>query len=584
MPHVSPMVPDGIDRFDDPSSRIAAVQCINAVDQLLMVAQLSRSAQVFVFTEKAALRCLYDLDHSFNTAGYYHACASDVELQNRDDRACAFDVARRVRAEVRAALHAYKSDGSASAEGWTTLPESYTQQFGDSPVPTWNDVQSELKEVDSDAQGLLCSARLFIPELAKNPPWHFGAWSLICERLKVFSRDELTGLTKRLIAVVESEPGQNAPDSPPAKNPQFSLLDRYPESSAGHVAFLEFVLDEVGYSAEAKRQQLARGYTNDTLANMVSGIKWAEARQRIAALSDFPADTVREVARVLRRELTVGTVEQIHELLTPTVRGLRNAWENLDAGLTDEVTADDATRPTIDVNETGAGPQGAGGLFGQLAESIRAAIENPESRQRWQQCIEEISRRKTAARDELAARHFPEPESIEDWVHLARIVEIPPESIDKLTATDIFDAAMAWADRQQIKARLVAETNAAVKGGAPAEPASDPRTLKKPKRSTERGEARIKLISALTKHHEYADGGCLKLEPIGNNELARLAGVDQATASAFFQQQFKGHGKYKAVCGDVATLIAALKILNGEFSPHLLYGAKPPDEDDRDEE
>ncbi|MDZ4784428.1 MAG: hypothetical protein SGJ19_29640 [Planctomycetia bacterium] len=104
------------------------------------------------------------------------------------------------------------------------------------------------------------------------------------------------------------------------------------------------------------------------------------------------------------------------------------------------------------------------------------------------------------------------------------------------------------------------------------------------KRSTERGEGRTKLIAALTKHHKYADGGSLNLEPIGNNELARLAGVDRATASAFFKQQFKGHGKYKAVCADAARLAAALKLLNGEFAPHLLYGSKPGNEDERDEE
>lgn len=108
--------------------------------------------------------------------------------------------------------------------------------------------------------------------------------------------------------------------------------------------------------------------------------------------------------------------------------------------------------------------------------------------------------------------------------------------------------------------------------------------LIKPKRSTERGEGQAKLIAALTKHHKYADGGCLNTEPIGNNELARLAGVDQATASAFFKKQFKGHRKYKAACADAAGLAAALKLLNGEFAPHLLYGGKPADEDERDEE
>ena len=114
--------------------------------------------------------------------------------------------------------------------------------------------------------------------------------------------------------------------------------------------------------------------------------------------------------------------------------------------------------------------------------------------------------------------------------------------------------------------------------------ASDTSTPKKPKRSTERGEGRTKLIAALTKHHQYADGGCLNLEPIGNNELARQAEVDRATASAFFRKQFKGHGKYKAACTDSGRLVTALKLLNGEFAPHLLYGAKPPNEDDRAEE
>ena len=124
----------------------------------------------------------------------------------------------------------------------------------------------------------------------------------------------------------------------------------------------------------------------------------------------------------------------------------------------------------------------------------------------------------------------------------------------------------------------------------PDPPPSDPpppafqQTTKKPKRSTVRGEARIKLIAALTKHHKYADDCCLNLEPVGNNELARQVGVDQATASAFFKSQFSSHVKYRAMCSDAAKLTASLKLLNGEFAPHLLYGARPPDEGDRDEE
>jgi hypothetical protein len=97
------------------------------------------------------------------------------------------------------------------------------------------------------------------------------------------------------------------------------------------------------------------------------------------------------------------------------------------------------------------------------------------------------------------------------------------------------------------------------------------------KRSTERGEGRAKLIAALTKHHKYADGGCLNLEPIGNNELARLAKVAKRTASAFFSKEFRGHAKYKSLCTDAGQLVAALKLLNGEYAPHILCGSKPPE-------
>lgn len=113
---------------------------------------------------------------------------------------------------------------------------------------------------------------------------------------------------------------------------------------------------------------------------------------------------------------------------------------------------------------------------------------------------------------------------------------------------------------------------------------SDAATPTKAKRSTERGEGRVKLIAALTKHHKYADGGCLNLEPIGNNELARLARVSDSTASAFFQKQFKGHANYRRICGDAQNLVAALKLLNQEYAPHDLYGSNPPDEGERADE
>jgi hypothetical protein len=115
------------------------------------------------------------------------------------------------------------------------------------------------------------------------------------------------------------------------------------------------------------------------------------------------------------------------------------------------------------------------------------------------------------------------------------------------------------------------------------DPAPTVATQPAPKRSTERGEGRAKLIAALTKHHQYADGGCLNLEPISNNQLARLAGVAKRTASAFFKKEFDGHSKYRAGCADARRLGAALRLLNGEFAPHLLYGSNPPEKADRED-
>ena len=100
-----------------------------------------------------------------------------------------------------------------------------------------------------------------------------------------------------------------------------------PPTIGDHVRFLENVRDEVRYAAEAKRNQFAHEYANDTLARLVSGIKWSEANDRIALLTDLPAEVVNQVAGILRRELIVGTVERIDELLAPAVGNLRDAYE-----------------------------------------------------------------------------------------------------------------------------------------------------------------------------------------------------------------------------------------------------------------
>ena len=104
------------------------------------------------------------------------------------------------------------------------------------------------------------------------------------------------------------------------------------------------------------------------------------------------------------------------------------------------------------------------------------------------------------------------------------------------------------------------------------EPTPEPR--RELKRSTVRGEAHSKMIAALTKHHEYADGGCLNYEPIGSNDLARLAGVSKSSASEFFNKEFGRYLDYRFMCSHEKNLLAAIKMLNGEFRPSLLNEAQ----------
>lgn len=96
-----------------------------------------------------------------------------------------------------------------------------------------------------------------------------------------------------------------------------------------------------------------------------------------------------------------------------------------------------------------------------------------------------------------------------------------------------------------------------------------PNASKKSKKSAGNGDARAKLIAALSKHHDYASGSCLNTEPIGNNELASSRHADVATgsASAFFEKEFGGHLKYRVMCRDPSALALALKALNDEFTP-----------------
>ncbi|MFQ5732840.1 MAG: hypothetical protein ACE5KM_12910 [Planctomycetaceae bacterium] len=171
----------------------------------------------------------------------------------------------------------------------------------------------------------------YADEIAKSNPnglvaeWIMFLWMMLNDTPRWILQGEPPGFCaldpfRASVAAIEILQAEEAGES-------LTLLARFPTTETGHLEFLEFVRDEVHGAAEAKRQQIAQKYSNDVLASMVKGIKWWEARERVKLL--FSISIAGEaVARVLRLELTVGTVEQIDELLTPAVRALRQAWED----------------------------------------------------------------------------------------------------------------------------------------------------------------------------------------------------------------------------------------------------------------
>lgn len=169
---------------------------------------------------------------------------------------------------------------------------------------------------------------------------------------------------------------------------------------------------------------------------------------------------------------------------------------------------------------------------------------------------------------------LPEP-AIRHWRKFLKLVRDEDEGAEKKRRR-----LLKWIDREIELHSFGEEPD----GNHSEIPTASKLTPKKTKRSTVRGEGQAKLIAALTKHHNYADGSCLNWEPIGNNELARLAEVSESTASTFFKNQFGGHAKYRSACRIQEALIGSLKTLNQEFTPRNLVLGYLPGEDQREDE
>jgi len=135
-------------------------------------------------------------------------------------------------------------------------------------------------------------------------------------------------------------------------------------------------------------------------------------------------------------------------------------------------------------------------------------------------------------------------------------------------------AAARLGETQQFDDGLVRPLLLRMKGEAEERLSAAAQPAKRPKKKHgERGgRTRDLIVAALSKHHQYADGGCLNLEPIGGNKLASLASVSKSAVSKFFAKEFGGHAAYRRLCQDSLRLAAALRLLNGEITPRILSG------------
>ena len=161
------------------------------------------------------------------------------------------------------------------------------------------------------------------------------------------------------------------------------------------------------------------------------------------------------------------------------------------------------------------------------------------------------------------------PEEFRGWTALeAGLVSLATVAVENVAnAAHVLDASLGThAARMDAQESPMADDTASL--------------IPRAKRSTESGEARTKLIAALTAHHGYKNDICNDFQPIGVGELSRKANVAKSTASEFFAEQFRGHSNYKVACRDTTKLMHSLRILNGELTPSILFNPLPGDPSD----
>lgn len=96
----------------------------------------------------------------------------------------------------------------------------------------------------------------------------------------------------------------------------------------------------------------------------------------------------------------------------------------------------------------------------EAIQQAKADAENDPEIVRMRAEIQDLIRKGKEDDQKLFAKwNLSAPESIDEWMHLARIVEIPDDRFERMTGQNIFDHATAYVDRLRLKKTV--ETEAA---------------------------------------------------------------------------------------------------------------------------
>jgi hypothetical protein len=181
------LLPAGVDPLDKQAAHCAAIECINAADQMLRAAMHPLGS----LTRKRILRCLYDLDRAWINAGLYHA-TSGVLSYGGGPCHQAYDLVETIRGAVADAVASWKIDAAAPLEGRANLWDLYQEHF-DGIDFLWNSYKcggDTTPKVDKVVDWI----QVHIRHTALSSLWHFDAWPAVCHGLEQFSREKLDDL------------------------------------------------------------------------------------------------------------------------------------------------------------------------------------------------------------------------------------------------------------------------------------------------------------------------------------------------------------------------------------------------------